>query len=283
MRFPLKTFNPFELGLKPIPLERWLSLNVANSLYIQNKCKLINENLDEVIFVADTFRDEINDLAHTLKNNFLNINPSLHEQLEQACCTCNQSSSLNNHFLELALCVEDDLLFLQPDKGSFKLVGAALFSPSGWNLKDKQFLSIDSIHSPVPHYAELLGSKVNKVLSNLPDAKPFERHNWSIYQSNALYQPVSIKKDNTITTKSEAELKSLSIRIERQSLCRPLDSEMIIFSIKVYNFGIDKIIEDNLLTNNFLACLENLSDDMIEYKGLQGAINNIKAFLRAYL
>lgn len=282
MRFPLKSFNPFELGLKPIQLEHWLSLNVDNSLYIQNKCKLINENLDDVIFVADAFRDEVHNLALNLKNNFLSINPSLHEHLEQACSACNKSISLNNHFLELALCVEDDLLFLQPDKGSFKLVGAALFSPSGWNLKDKQFLSIDSIHSPVPHYAELLGSKVNKVLVNLPISKPFERHNWSIYQSNALYQPASIKKTNAITAKSDAELKNLSIRIERQSLCRPLDSDMIVFSIKVSNFGIDKIIEDNLLTNNFLACLESLSDDMIQYKGLHGAIDNLKDYLKSY-
>lgn len=282
MRFPLKSFNPFELGLKPIQLEQWLSLNVDNSLYIQNKCKLINENLDDVIFVADAFRDEVHDLALNLKNNFLSINPSLHEHLEQACSACNKSISLNNYFLELALCVEDDLLFLQPDKGSFKLVGAALFSPSGWNLKDKQFLSIDSIHSPVPHYAELLGSKVNKVLVNLPISKPFERHNWSIYQSNALYQPASIKKTNAITAKSDAELKNLSIRIERQSLCRPLDSDMIVFSIKVSNFGIDKIIEDNLLTNNFLACLESLSDDMIQYKGLHGAIDNLKDYLKSY-
>ena len=282
MQFPLKTFNPFELGLKPIPVERWLSFNVANSLYIQNKCKLINENLDEVIFVADAFRDEIHDLAHALKNNFLNINPSLHEQLEQACCACNQSISLNNHFLELALCVEDDLLFLQPDNGSFKLVGAAVFSPSGWNLKDKQFLSIDSIHSPVPHYAELLGLKVNKVLGNLPISKPFERHNWSIYQSNALYQPASVKKTNAITANSEAELKKLAIRIERQSLCRQRDSDMIIFSIKVSNFGIDKITEDKLLTNNFLTCLESLSDEMIEYKGLHGAIDNLKDYLKSY-
>ena len=92
-----------------------------------------------------------------------------------------KSINHDNALLVLSLLVEDDLVILKPEEDSFKMIAGTVFSPSGWDLKSKQFLDINDIHSPVPHYHSLLAERLNKILSKLPIRIPFERHNWSIY------------------------------------------------------------------------------------------------------
>ena len=283
MNFPLEKFNPFEIGLHPINKNDWLSLNKFDSAHIKNKHRLIKESLQDVYFVSENYKQEILDLALAIKDDLIKQEPGLHERLNLSLQETGIDSILDNALLVLSLMVEDDLVILSPKHDAFKMIGAAVFSPSGWDLKTKQLLDIDSIHSPVPNYNSLLSERLKKLLINLPPSKPFERFNWSLYQKSDLYQPSKIKLSNALILNSNEDIESLSLRVERQTLYKPDYSDLIIFSIKVTNFPLVEITSNTLRAKNFYLALENLSNEMIEYKGLSPGIGMLKNYFKLYL
>ncbi|MEL0270932.1 MAG: heme-dependent oxidative N-demethylase subunit alpha family protein [Gammaproteobacteria bacterium] len=282
MNFPLEKFNPFEIGLHPINKKDWLSLNVFDSAHIKNKHRLIKESLQDVYFVSENYKQEILDLALAIKDDLIKQESGLHERLNLSLQETGIDSILDNALLVLSLMVEDDLVILSPKHDAFKMIGAAVFSPSGWDLKTKQLLDIDAIHSPVPNYNSLLSERLKKLLKNLPPSKPFERFNWSLYQKSDLYQPSKIKQSNVLTLNSNEDIESLSLRVERQTLYKPDYSDLIIFSIKVTNFPLVEVTSNKLRAKNFYLALENLSNEMIEYKGLLPGIGMLKNYLKLY-
>ena len=283
MNFPLEKFNPFEIGLHPINKKDWLSLNKFDSAHIKNKHRLIKESLQDVYFVSENYKQEILDLALAIKDDLIKQEPRLHERLNLSLQETGTDSILDNALLVLSLMVEDDLVILSPKHDAFKMIGAAVFSPSGWDLKTKQLLDIDAIHSPVPNYNSLLSERLKKLLINLPPSKPFERFNWSLYQKSDLYQPSKIKHSNALILNSNEDIESLSLRVERQTLYKPDYSDLIIFSIKVTNFPLVEITSNTLRAKNFYLALENLSNEMIEYKGLSPGIGMLKNYFKLYL
>jgi len=283
VNFPLEKFNPFEIGLHPINKNDWLSLNKFDSAHIKNKHRLIKESLQDVYFVSENYKQEILDLALAIKDDLIKQEPGLHERLNLSLQETGIDSILENALLVFSLMVEDDLVILSPKHDAFKMIGAAVFSPSGWDLKTKQLLDIDAIHSPVPNYNSLLSERLKKLLINLPPSKPFERFNWSLYQKSDLYQPSKIKQNNALILNSNEDIESLSLRVERQTLYKPDYSDLIIFSIKVTNFPLVEVTSNKLRAKNFYLALENLSNEMIEYKGLSPGIGMLKNYLKLYL
>ncbi len=284
MNFPLDKFNPFEIGLRPIDKKDWLSLNSFDSIYIQNKHRLIQENIQDVYFVSEDYKQDIFNLAQLLQSDLIEQESGLQERLHLSLReTGIKSINHDNALLVLSLLVEDDLVILRPEEDSFKMIAGAVFSPSGWDLKSKQFLDINDIHSPVPHYDSLLAERLNKILTKLPIGIPFERHNWSIYGSEDLFQPSQIKQANRIDIRSKEDIEYIKIRIERQTLYKSESSNLILFSIKVRNYQIKEITDKKLLVQNFYLALEGLSEEMIEYKGLTSSMSLFKDYLKSFL
>jgi len=284
VNFPLDKFNPFEIGLRPIDKKDWLSLNSFDSIYIQNKHRLIRENIQDVYFVSEDCKQDIFDLAQLLQSDLIEQESGLRERLHLSLReTGIKCINFDNALLVFSLLVEDDLVILRPEEDSFKMIAGAVFSPSGWDLKSKQFLDINNIHSPVPHYDSLLAERLNKILTKLPICIPFERHNWSIYGSEDLFQPSQIKQAKGINIRSKEDIESISIRIERQTLYKPENSNLILFSIKVRNYQIKEITENKSLAQNFYLALEGLSEEMIAYKGFTSSIGLFKDYLKSFL
>ncbi len=284
MNFPLDKFNPFEIGLRPVDKKDWLSLNSFDSIYIQNKHRLIRENIQDVYFVSEDCKQDIFDLAQLLQSDLIEQESGLRERLHLSLReTGIKCINFDNALLVFSLLVEDDLVILRPEEDSFKMIAGAVFSPSGWDLKSKQFLDINNIHSPVPHYDSLLAERLNKILTKLPICIPFERHNWSIYGSEELFQPPEIKQAKGIDILSIEDIESISIRIERQTLYKPENSNLILFSIKVRNYQIKEITENKSLVQNFYLALEGLSEEMIAYKGFTSSIGLFKDYLKSFL
>jgi hypothetical protein len=284
VNFPLDKFNPFEIGLRPIDKKGWLSLNSFDSIYIQNKHRLIQENIQDVYFVSEDYKQDIFNLAQLLQSDLIEQESGLQERLYLSLReTGIKSINHNNALLVFSLLVEDDLVILRPEEDSFKMIAGAVFSPSGWDLKSKQFLDINDIHSPVPHYDSLLSERLNKILTKLQIGIPFERHNWSLYGSEDLFQPSQIKQAKGIDIRSKEDIESIKIRIERQTLYKPESSNLILFSIKVRNYQIKEITDKKLLVQNFYLALEGLSEEMIAYKGLTSSIGLFKDYLKSFL
>ena len=83
--------------------------------------------------------------------------------------------------------------------------------------------------------------------------------------------------------RSKEDIESIKIRIERQTLYKPENSNLILFSIRVRNYPINEITDNKSLGQNFYLALEGLSEEMIEYKGLTSSIGLFKAHLKSFL
>ena len=126
MNFPLEKFNPFEIGLHPIDKKDWLSLNSSDSIYIQNKHRLIHENIQDVYFVSEDYKQDIFDLAQLLQSDLIEQESGLQERLHLALQeTGIKSINHDNALLVLSLLVEDDLVILRPKGGSFQMIAGA--------------------------------------------------------------------------------------------------------------------------------------------------------------
>ena len=126
MNFPLEKFNPFEIGLHPIDKKDWLSLNSSDSIYIQNKHRLIKENIQDVYFVSEDHKQDIFDLAISLQSDLIEQETELQERLDLALQeTGIKSINHDNALLVLSLLVEDDLVILRSEEDSFKMIAGA--------------------------------------------------------------------------------------------------------------------------------------------------------------
>ena len=96
--------------------------------------------------------------------------------------------------------------------------------------------------------------------------KILERHNWSIYDSPTLFQPIQSKSEVKIKNKSA---KDLFLRVERQTI-RKLDAvsgtlKSTIISILLF---IVSIIDDDFLLESLGLAITRLSPEMKKYKAI---------------
>jgi len=127
--------------------------------------------------------------------------------------------------------VADDLCLLLPDPetGEYRLVGAVLCFPSRWRLADKVGRPLTRIHDPVPHYAEDLARRVNRVFEALRVGRPLWRVNWIVHATAELHLPLTLEQKSL---PPEDPREGLWLRTERQSLLRLPESGAVVFGIK---------------------------------------------------
>ncbi len=91
--------------------------------------------------------------------------------------------------IETATKIQEDVVILSGDPGAGHPITAGLVCfPSGWSIADKIGLPIDSVHGPVPQYAEVMSRATNQLLERLKPGRPVWRMNWGVRPSGRLDQ-----------------------------------------------------------------------------------------------
>ena len=137
------------------------------------------------------------------------------------------------------------------------------------------------VHHEVPSYKENIGSKVNKIFTNLPVGRIFQRFNWSIYEDAELFHPAKskkeIKRSDLINQENAGE--RLFLRVERQTIRRLPKSSSIVFTIRVHINPLSSIENDLTLLGDLKLALSNLNEDLKKYK----SIDQIEMPLQSWL
>ena len=102
----------------------------------------------------------------------------------------------------------------------YHLVGASLCFPTRWRLADKIGRPLNTIHAPIPGYAEQLATTMDKFFDRLKVDKPVWRLNWSLMDDPTLFQPTRDGRKHAAITPEKNAGDSLWLRIERQTLRR---------------------------------------------------------------
>jgi len=260
-----------KIGLEPIEESNWLEIDSLFGSEIKLKKQLYKSNLDQVYQEVPESYDAQCELIKVLTEHLSKHYPDHKYQINESL----------KPLANAALMVQEDLVLMIPRDGKYYLGAASLCAPSNWSLEEKFNLSLMEVHHEVPSYKTKIGSKVNRIFSNLPSRRIFQRFNWSIYEDGELFHPAKSKKEikrSDLTNKENAG-ERLFLRVERQTIRRLPKSSSIVFTIRVHINPLSSIENDLTLLSDLKLALSHLSEDLKEYK----SIDQIEVPLQSWL
>lgn len=247
------------LGLKPVALARWLP-NRISALERARKLSLVNAPLQTAYLRA---RESDRGSVETAEQDAA-------ELAEQAGVACFDSA--RSPLVALALSVPEDLCVMQrPARHrNYRLVSACVCSPSYWSLPDKMGATLAQLHQALPDRSEALEVRMRTVFAALPEARVFERRNWSVHGSGALWQPQRAPDPEPAWP--------LWLRSERQCL-RRLNRDSVLFTIGVELAPLADIRMHDTARRALRATLVSLTGKTLEAFGGAAKRDRTLAFL----
>ncbi len=260
-----------KVGLEPIKESNWLEIDSLFRSEIRLKKQLYKSKLNQVYQEVPESYDAQCELMKVLTEHLSKHYPGHKYQFNESL----------RPLANAALMVQEDLVLMIPRNRKYYLGAASLCAPSNWSLKEKFNLSLMEVHHEVPSYKENIGSKVNKIFTNLPVGRIFQRFNWSIYEDAELFHPAKskkeIKRSDLINQENAGE--RLFLRVERQTIRRLPKSSSIVFTIRVHINPLSSIENDLTLLGDLKLALSHLNEDLKKYK----SIDQIEMPLQSWL
>ena len=273
---PFKT-GPFRLsmGLMPLELKDWIEPDAQCAAELKEKERLLTERHAEVFAALPEANpgsaETLALLVEHLPGRFPELYKRSGERLDNL--ATGQQWQIHNtplHPLDLAgRLVQEDLCLMQGQAHTqvYHLVGASLCFPTRWRLADKIGKPLNTIHAPIPGYAEQLATTMDKFFDRLKVERPVWRLNWALMDDPTLFQPTrSSRKRADITPENAGD--SIWLRIERQTLRRLPHCRDILFTIRVYVRPLAHLATQPDHAAQFAAALRALPQPVRRYKNL---------------
>lgn len=154
--------------------------------------------------------------------------------------------------------VRDDLAVLVRRDGGWLLGGAVVCFPSQWVLAEKLGTDVLAVHDPVPRYREQLGKPTVAVLDRLRADAPRWRVNWTLRADGELFLPTASGKRHVVGQRSW-------LRVERQTLVRLPEGEVIVFGIRTTVKPLEQLSAPQ--REAVLASARQTPRDIADYRG----------------
>jgi len=221
-------------GVKPVAIEDWLTRSETYEAQMAYRRELMKSRRDivfQAMDIADAASTELRDII---------------------CLEGGHSISANQlPLLDAAGHVQEDLCILQKQGEHHILTAAVMCFPSSWDVREKIGRSIDSIHGPVPEFADV-SRTVERMLSAIRIAQPLGRANFLIYTDPELHQPRGEGVIKPIDPKAPRY-----IRVERQTFRRLPETLAVVFAIQTY------VVPESVLTAEEHALLARFKPELL--------------------
>ncbi len=279
--------QPFSIGLKPLDLADWIEPDEHLAAHLDEKERLLAERRNVVFREEVETRTAQGEVLTLLANHLTTRFPDLYRRRDAAIDVVPAGRSVDLEddlppLLTASRLVQEDLCLMRASPAGYRLVAASLCFPSAWSLAEKFARPMSEIHKAVPHYAERLGPRVDRIFDNLKVDQPVWRLNWSIYADDDLHHPES--KERPRDWFAGEGMPRAFIRIERQTLRRLPASGDILFTIKVHvdPFEAFRRHPDGArLAAGLKAQILSLDEAQLSYKALLSDRDRIVAALDA--
>lgn len=179
---------------------------------------------------------------------------------------------------ELGQVIASDFLLLKPDANGMPiLLGGCVCFPSSWAFEEKVGRPLDWIHAIVPTLNEKLGEKARSFLTQLQPGQAWHRTNWGLTATADLNQHPAL---NLPKLTNETDPTNVWFRIERQALIAQPKTGGILFGIRLETHPLSKLKSNSDARDGLLAALETMPPEILKYKNLNSALNNLSAYLK---
>lgn len=279
--------QPFSIGLKPLDLADWIEPDEHLAAHLGEKERLLVERRDVVFREEAETRAAQREVLALLAEHLAERFPELYRQRDGTIevVAAGRAIVLDGEeapLLTASRLVQEDLCLMRASPAGYRLAAASLCFPSAWSLAEKFARPMGEIHKGVPHYAERLGPRIDRIFDNLKVDQPVWRLNWSIYADAELHHPES--KERPRDWFAGEGTPEAFIRVERQTLRRLPVSGDILFTIKVHvdPFEAFRRHPDGArLAAGLKAQVLSLDESQLRYKALLADRDRIVAALDA--
>ena len=243
--------GPFRLsmGLMPLDLNDWIEPDTHFAGELKEKERLLTERYGEVFAALPEAAPGSAEVLALLVEHLPTRFPEMYKRSGRSGRSGDRIENLATgqqweihttslHPLDLAgRLVQEDMCLMQWQAHTqvYHLVGASLCFPTRWRLADKIGKPLNTIHAPIPGYADQLAPTMDKFFERLKVDKPVWRLNWSLMDDPTLFQPTGHGRKGVnaaITPENAGD--TLWLRMERQTLRRLPQTKDILFTIRVY-------------------------------------------------
>nr|WP_010132840.1 DUF3445 domain-containing protein [Microbulbifer agarilyticus] len=178
--------------------------------------------------------------------------------------------------------IADDVCLLLPGEDGYRLVAAYLAAPSYWRLEEKIGRPLNQIHAPVPGFRDKLAAQMARFFDHLKPEYSVWRSNWSVVDSPLLLQRGGMAPGLDEEVGAES-VRSLYLRIERQSLRRLPNTGAVVFTIRVMINPLEDLLalEDGL--GALASAVAQMSPAEGRYKSLAPLLPSLQQFFSRHL
>lgn len=229
--------QPFSIGLKPLDPAEWIEPDLHLGAHLAGKERLIAGRREAVFREEAVTRAAQGEVLELLIEHLPVRFPDIYRRdgRHMAILPAGRSVDLDGGeppLLTASRLVQEDFCLMRASPDGYRLAAASLCFPSAWSLAEKFGRPMTAIHKAVPHYAERLGVRIDRIFDNLKVDQPVWRLNWSIYADDELHHPES--KERPRDWFAGTGVPEAFIRVERQTLRRLSVCGDILFTIKVH-------------------------------------------------
>lgn len=214
---PWEEAADFQIGLRPIPVERWLEGGEADPA--PRKDALMTASPGLVWAETPASRAGQSEVL---------------EMVEAALGPAPRTPDAPPLY-RAASRVPDDLCLMEKRDGEWRLTALSLCAGSFFTADEVIGRSLAELHGPVTGFAERFLVRVQRIFEGLRPGLVLERRNWTLLNSDALHTPTSAPIRARIGDIGPGQAgQTLHLRVERQTLRRLPRTGGALFTIRVW-------------------------------------------------
>lgn len=259
--------GPFRWRLltRAITESAWLQIDDQLEVYRTEKARLLDARLDDCVVHQPGGEAAAGEVLRLVQTDLSQrgINPEVGGSL---------------HPIDAAArLVQEDLVVMERQERGWVLTSASVCFPTRWDLRSKLGRTMDEIHEPVPQYAEMVGTVVNRFFDRLQPGRLAWRPNWSLVDNPALrLDPPQRRAEMTMPGDPAS---NLWLRVERQSVRRLVDHpDAVCFAVRVHRWPLGELLAD-LQESAFAEELAAIPLDIADYKNVESVRGDLGRWL----
>ncbi len=170
--------------------------------------------------------------------------------------------------------VQEDIVLLDQREGQLYADAGVVTFAADWSFGFDVGMSFLEIHGPVPRVRQTgVITRAQKFIMRLQAGEPYRRTNWSMTigrrldVSTEVYPEWGPDRGRIQTVDDETFGAEVHLRVEVQHLIRLPQSGSVMFLIRTYMLPLEVIAEVEPWRARFTSVLEELPEDMADYKG----------------
>lgn len=252
------------MGTRALGEQPWLLTDTARSEELAMRARLIDERQLEVLVVPATAGDAVVELAGMIEAEGVVVPDAAMERSFDGHRV--DGSAATDLLARVGRSVQEDLCVLRRGEIEWELEAGVLCFPSRWSLPDRVGKPLREVHGPTDGFDPVLANRITSLLDRLGD-RVVRRRNWFVHPDPALFQPGRPVGGDPFVPPDRV-LDDLFIRSERQTLRALPATGRIVFTIKIQQCRLDRLMADPILGERFIGYLRSAPVDQVSHRGM---------------